>query len=117
MNFIYGKGGVERVGFPPVLHPLTVGPFIIQLPYHGGGFGRPFTVKGKGVGLIHPVAVVPGDYVILIYGPAADALNKPLPDSRTVLSLPQGMRTIVPTVKVPYNRDRKSTRLNSSHSS
>src|SRR5262249_17017797 len=50
VHFIDGDGRVEAILLAPGFHPLSIPPYIIQIPYNRSGLGRNFIKNRKWVG-------------------------------------------------------------------
>jgi hypothetical protein len=104
MNFIDGKrGGMGIVVAGSSAHPFLVPPRVFKVPDDGSGLGGHFVEKGKGIGLIRPVAVITGLDMELVGHPSFDPGDKAFPDSRLSPG-PKGVAGWVPPVKISHHR-------------
>ena len=109
MNFVDRYGRLQGIPALALLHPVAIGPLVLEIPDYGGGAGRFFMPESKRVGFVDGVIMVAGDDVIFVNRASGDAGNKALPDART-LTRPQRMRIFVPPVEAAYDGDRARIR-------
>ncbi len=90
-------------------HPLRVVPLMVRCPHYRSGPRRRLGVDGKGVGLVHLIAVVPRRNVILVGTAHADARKESLPDPRRTMSA-ERMTAGIPGVEVADHADARRRR-------
>src|SRR5713226_2279608 len=116
VDFIHRHGRVQRVALGAFAEPVGVIPRGLEIPNDRGRSGRLLVQKSDRVRFVHPVAVVIGDDMKLVYRSFSGAGNKAFPNARTAARL-ERMRTVVPPIEAsdhvhisrigrPYAEDR-----------
>ena len=102
VDFVNGNGAGQLLAQAARGHPLAVGPLVVEVPNHRGGFGRGFLPNAAGVGLVHSVAVLLGADVILVEGAWAQLRDETRPDAGLADGL-QRMLRLAPIIEIAHD--------------
>src|SRR5436305_6494451 len=101
MDFVDGVRGTKRVALVPLLHPLLIVPFVVEVPYDRDRARRFFEKQAHGIGFVDAVSVAIGLDMELIQIAVICTLGETFPDAgRTART--KAVRFRVPSVETSH---------------
>src|ERR1700693_87347 len=100
MDFIDRDGSLQGISAFALVHPVLIGPLVVEIPNHRSGARRFLVKESEWVCLVDHV--MPRNDVILVKGAFGDSGDKIFPDAG-ILTRTQRMRIFIPIVEAAYD--------------